>query len=217
MITISEVVEQIVKSSSFLEEGISQEVINFSSLARQIRPQVEEETMKEVTDAAIMMALKRLAPKIRSHSKIKKVFKNRPDMIVRSNLVEYTVKNSESLIQKHRMLLEEMEAQRSFLVLTQGVFETTIISSRDLKPKLDNLFQNEEIRATIDNLSAITIRLPEETVETPAVFYFIHKILVWEGINVIEVASTFSEFTIILREKDVDKAFSVLKRGLKAD
>jgi hypothetical protein len=35
--------------------------------------------------------------------------------------------------------------------------------------------------------------------------------LAWSGINVIEVVSTFTEFTVILKDKEVDLAFSALK------
>lgn len=40
------------------------------------------------------------------------------------------------------------------------------------------------------------------------------KILAWEGINVVEVVSTFSEFTIILEDEEVSRAFSLFKDSL---
>jgi hypothetical protein len=215
MITIPEVVEANVKHSPFLEEGIAQGIINFSALARIIKAQVEEETMKEVTEGAIVMALKRLAPKLKQTNQAKKIFQNPPDMIVRSNLIEYTLANSETLIKKHKRILEEMgEINKYFFVLTQGVFETTVILSKDLKPKIEAIFAGEKLISTIEKLSAITIRLPEESITTTGVHYFIDKALAWENINIVEVASTYSEFTIILKENDVDKAFSILKKAL---
>ncbi|MEO6509272.1 MAG: aspartate kinase [Patescibacteria group bacterium] len=216
MITISEAVESVIKSSAYLEEGISLGIINLSSLARVIKPEIEEKTMKEVTVAAVMMSLKRFSTTFTSKQNNSKIFKTTPDMIVRSNLIEYTVANSGSLFQIHKKILDKMEENKYFLVITQGVFETTIIVSSELKSKIEEYFSKEKVKVCIENLSAITIRLPQETVETPAVYYLIHKLLVWEGINVVEAASTYSEFTLILKDKDVDKAFSVLKRGLSA-
>jgi hypothetical protein len=71
MITVSEAVEQIVKSSPFLEEGLSKKIVNLSSLARVIKSQVEEVTLKEVSQEAIMMALKRLSSRIKSGQNVK--------------------------------------------------------------------------------------------------------------------------------------------------
>jgi aspartokinase len=50
-----------------------------------------------------------------------------------------------------------------------------------------------------------------DTVETPGVYYPILKALAWAGINFIEIISVSSELTIIFRDKDVDRAFSVIK------
>ncbi len=37
------------------------------------------------------------------------------------------------------------------------------------------------------------------------------KVIAWEGINVKEVVSTTNEFSIIVAEEDIDKAFTILK------
>ena len=60
-------------------------------------------------------------------------------------------------------------------------------------------------------LSAITIILPKEAVFVPGVYYSVLKALAWEGINFVEVVSSYTELTIILQNSNVDRAFSVLK------
>jgi hypothetical protein len=45
MIAIPEVVEKVIKTSPFLEESIFQGIVNYSALARIMKPQIEEETM----------------------------------------------------------------------------------------------------------------------------------------------------------------------------
>ena len=94
------------------------------------------------------------------------------------------------------------------------MFETAIILSRDLRLLVEQNFKKEKIISVAEDLSAITIQLPEINVTTPGLYGYILKSLGWEGINVIEVASTYTEFTIILKETDVDRAFSVLKKTL---
>jgi hypothetical protein len=57
MITVPEVVQDIIQKTPFLEEGLQKNIINLSSLARYIKPEVEERTFKEVGESAIVMAL----------------------------------------------------------------------------------------------------------------------------------------------------------------
>jgi hypothetical protein len=214
MITVSEVVESIVRRTPFLEEALSRGILNLSALAREIKPEIEKELMKKVREGAIVMGLKRLSSKIKkTHNKQRSFFKNHPDLMVRSNLVEITILNSETLLNKQKRLLEQIKSvQNYFLTFTQGIYETTIIVSKNLEEKLLKIFEDEKIISKFENLSSITIQLPEGSALIPGIYSFILKALAWEGINLIEVVSTFNEFTIILESKNTDRAFSILKR-----
>jgi aspartokinase len=214
MITIPEVVEDIVSRSPFVEEGISNGLINLSSLARKIKPEIEEKLYKNVHEGAILMALRRLSTKVKSRTPYKKIFKVVPEMIVRSNLIAYTIQNSEALSRRYEKLFSQTDHHRYFFTITQGVFETEIIVSEQKSEKIEKILNDEKISHVAKNLSSITIRLPDENVITPGVYYFILKALAWENINIIDVVSTYSEFTLILDNKEIDKAFSVLKKYL---
>lgn len=215
MFTIAQAVRKILKRSPFLEECISYGIVNYSALARKIKSAVKKDTLKYVQESAILMALKRLEKTNNNKSIINQVFKNSPDMIVRSSLIEYTIANSDLVIEKYKEFLSKINSRRKyFLIITQGVFETTIIVSRDLKNQIEKILKGENIISKIDNLSSITIKLPKEVVTTPGIYHFILKTLAWEGVNIIEVASTLTEFSLILKEDDVDRAFSILQQNL---
>lgn len=55
------------------------------------------------------------------------------------------------------------------------------------------------------------MRLPSSNVKMVGLYYNILKKLAWNKINIVEVISTTNEFTIIVDEKDIGKAFSVIK------
>lgn len=216
MITTSQVVEKIIKESPYLEEGLRKGILNLSALARSLKPRIEEELMKPIQKGAIVMSLKRYSFRSTSQFKTPDIFTTAPDMFVRSNLIEITVQNSDTLIQKHAKLLESVGTDRtSFITMTQGMFETTIILSKSYQDIVLEQLKGESVIATIPYLSSITIRLPVESITTPGVHYYILKSLAWENINIVEVVSTYLEFTIILEDKDVDKAFSTLKNLFK--
>jgi hypothetical protein len=56
---ISTVISELVRQSSFLEDGLYKGYINLTAFAESIRPFVEKETQKKVSVHAIKMALSR--------------------------------------------------------------------------------------------------------------------------------------------------------------
>ena len=215
MIRVSDVVENIVRQSPLLEEGLSRGLINVSALARDILPRVEQRTKKEVTEGAVVMALKRLSSDLAAHSQSSTVFQTAPDMMVRSNLFELTVGNSPFLPEKLPRLAELVATQNNshFLTVTSGVYETTIIASNTLRTEIKRILESEHEVNEINELASITIRLNDVFLEVPGSMAQIMKYIAWEGINVIEVVSTYMELTVILRQKDTDRALTVLKNA----
>lgn len=218
MIAIPEVVRNIIKKSPYLNEALSLQIINLSALARLIKPEVERELMKEVQQGAIIMALNRESHITQTkHHQQQKLFPSPSDLMVRSNLIEVTLANSELLIPKQKRLLEHLSRGRNyFITITQGIFEMTIIASRELKNSILAIFEGEKIITTLENLSSLTVRLPEGNAFIPGIYNYILKALAWEGINIIEVVSTFNEFTLILEDKNIDFAFSIIKRLIES-
>lgn len=213
MITVPEVVQQIIKKTPFLEESLAENLINLSALARKIKPEVEESTMKDVQEGSIIMALKRLQPTLKPSKELQAAFQTTPNIILRSNLYEVTVINSPSLFKKQKELLEYASVDHSyFATITHGIFETTIIASAEAKPKIQQLYKKETVISEIENLSSITIKFASDIIETPGVYYSVLKVLEWEHIPFTEVVSTYSEFTIILQNDYVDRAFTLIKK-----
>ncbi len=217
MITIAEILSTIVTESPFLEEGIAEGLINLSALARKVRPQVEKKLMRPVSDSAIIMALKRMTPKItRSMTLKESTLCQLGDLTVRSDLMEYTFRRSETLIENQLKLLQVVKerADDPFLTITQGVYEITVILNSGLEADVEDIFKGERVISREAVLSAITLRLSPKSVYTPGVHYAILKQLAWHNINVVEVVSTYTEFTIILGKDQVDTSFSVLMKFL---
>lgn len=216
MITIPELVEDLISKKPFLEEGLSRGLINLSALARELQPDIEKKLYREVQIGAVVMALKRLSeknpPQVESN-KLESIVSALGDMTVRSNIVEYTFANSPTLADKQTELMHQSSLlPNSFFTVTDGVFETTFFASANLKSAIEEHMTGEKAKNQADNLSSITIIIPEAATDIPGVYYSILKKLAWNGINFIEVVSSFTELTIFMRSEDIDRAFSVLKR-----
>lgn len=166
------------------------------------------------------MALKRLSPKFDPNLKIKvkKVINRLGDITVRSNITYYTFNNSDTIVDKQAELLRKLKGKKdTFFAFSQGVYETTIILSDSEQNDVDVIFNNESLVQATKGLSSITIKLPSENSDTSGIYYFILKKIAWEGINILDIISTTHEFTIIVNDDSVDRAFSILKNLNKGD
>lgn len=214
MKTIASVVEQYIKTKPYLSTAMTQGIINLTSLARQIQPEIEETLQKPARSGAIVMALKRISDNLEflSTHKIVKVLKGIGDITVRSNLVDFSFKISETLLSAQAQFLNEVNDNPNiFYTSSRGVTESNIIVSSNAAAQLENYFQAERLIEKTEDLSSISIKLPTENVTIPGIYYFIFQRLSWEGVNIYEVISTSNEFTIIVGEDQVNTAFKAIK------
>ena len=213
MRTIQEVVTSIINKTPFIEEALYDKLINVSSLARIIKPEVEKILKKDIKEGAIMMAINRLSPSsvLKIRKNIKNIALSSGDFIMRSDLCDHTFKNTPTLVQKIAKLLKDIgNDSEIFFTVSQGVFETSIVVSKKLDAKINDLFKEEITLWSITNLASITIKLPKSNIEQSGIYYFILKQLAWADIPVQEVISTTHEITIVVKETDIKEAFSIL-------
>ena len=219
MVTISEIIENLVKQKPFIERALAEGLLNLSAFSRQIKPDIEKIVKKPVTEASILMALKRLVPMIEvsMSKKIEKATKGFGDIIVRSHLVDFTYKNSDSLIEKQGNLVKLLTTERdAFYTISRGVFETTIVISNSFAEEVKRLFADEILISSTPSISSVTLRLPKDNIKIPGLYYFVFKQIAWEGISILEVISTTNELSMIVKDKDVDRVFSIIKKSYTA-
>jgi hypothetical protein len=215
MITIPQAVEQVIKVKPFIAEALAEGLINISALARKIKPDIEKIILKEAKDGAIIMALNRFSPRINISiaQELDKVKTMLGDIIVRSDLSDYTFSNSNTLVKCHMRVFESIANNTDiFYTMVRGVHESNLVISSYYANLVDKHFKNEVLQRKTENLSAITLKLHENNSNIPGFYYYILKSVAWEGINITEVISTTNEFTILVNDEDVDRAFSELKR-----
>ena len=214
MVSISHVVEDIVKHRPYLSESLAAGIINVSSLARQLQPDVEKALQKEVNTGAIVMALNRLAPylQVREQVQLNKLLSNMGDIILRSNLCDYTFKNSPTLLDCHIEVLKNLvKNDEIFYTMVQGVFETNLVISDMMESLITDYFKDELCLFKQRGLSSVTLKLPKGNSMQAGFYYTITKELSWEGINLTEVISSTNEFTVVVDNSLIDKTFVVLK------
>ena len=214
MKTISSVVEDYIKTKPYLSTALSQGIINLTSLSRIIKPDIEKILKKNANNGAIVMSLKRISDNMEfvSTHKIIKTLNKIGDITVRSSLLDYNFKISPTFLASQAKFLTEInDNKESFYTSSRGVSECNIIISSNLKSFLEKCFEKEFLVNKYENLSSVSIKLPNENVSVPGIYYFIFQRLSWEGVNIREVISTSNEFSILVDEDYVNIAFKVIK------
>ena len=214
MISVSHAVEEMVRRNPFLGDALGKGMINHSSLARIIKPQIEKTLFKDVQEGSIVVALNRLSKKFKKIEAGQNKLQGLGDLTVRSNLVDYTFLNSPTLGSAQNKLLEKTADKKDvFITISHGINQVTIIAGQTLETDIKEIFKGETSICTLKNLSSLTIKIPIEATKIPGVLYSILKLLAWDGINLIEFISTFTELTLVMESKDIDRAFSILKNA----
>jgi hypothetical protein len=109
-----------------------------------------------------------------------------------------------------KILTKSSESSDYFLTVSQGIFETNIVISKNLQPFVNEIFEKENLIANVLELASLTIKLPKENQEQSGIYYFILKQLAWADISLQEIISTTNEMTIVVKEKDINQTFAIL-------
>jgi hypothetical protein len=218
MRSIGEIVKKLIRDTPFLEEALAEGLVNVSALSRKLQPQVEKELQKKVQTGAIDMAIKRYDPgnSYKLNFGLKQFVSNLGDFIVQSGLMHFTFENSSTLTARWRELIDNVKGEQPYYTISRGIFETTVVVSNSKVKLVEEIFAHEKLIFQKFSLSSITLRLPKKRDETSGFYYYILKTLALEKINIEELISTTNEFTILVSEKDIDRAFSILMRLKKS-
>ena len=210
MRTISSAVEEVLGRSPFLLEALSEGIANNAEIARKIRPEIEKRLYEKVSIAAVAMAVHRLGKDLKRprYGSLKSL----SVITVRAHLVEFTFPNSAALPEMLEHISKLAAHRRdAFFNFSRGIHESLLIIDTELADEAEIVLKKVRGTKRIDGLSAIAMRLPEESLNVPGVYYPVLKVLALEGISFVEVMSVRTEFSIIFYDRDIDRAFSVIK------
>lgn len=212
MVTASHLAKKAVSENSFLMEAMAKELISYGNLAEQLKPEIEKELGKKVKESAIVMALRRYQEELQSFDKNVKKFKFRGELILKTNIIDFSVVKSQSLLNKIKNLYGMVDFQRGdTLNIILGNNEISIITNEKYREKLSDFLKGEKVLNREFGLVALSINFTgEDFFDTPGVIFTAVRKLAWENINIYEIVSTMTELTFILNNKNSMKAYNVL-------
>ena len=213
MPTIAHLTRKTIEKKPFLEEALSEGIVNNAALAEKMIPELEKELKKKVKFSAVNLAIRRMAEDMERKQVIHLKFNKDTDITAKSNIIEIILYPDEKIAEYIKKIYNIMDFKKGdFLTITQGISEVMIITNEKHEEKIINLLPNKIIKKKIKKLSTLTVNIPESAVEGIGLFYLISKALTWENISIIDTVSTYTEITLIVKEDDASRAFDILKK-----
>lgn len=212
MLSVAARVERIVMDSQFLVEGLRRNLINLSELARQLQPQLETDLWKPVGQAAVVMALRRVTKRLPAVDRPAAAPGQKTgELTTRTDLSEYTYRQSDTLAAGHRLLLERMAVMDSaFVMVTRGVNELMVICNRSAQPVVEEVFAGQCLRARQDGLTALTLHFNGGQRCGPGTYQSILSQLAWEQIQLVNLICTYTELTLLMEPGQTAAAYKLL-------
>ena len=213
MPTISHLVKKIIQSRPLLQEALSYNIINYANLADYLKVQIKAEMGEDVKDAAIVMALRRVADKMQKKEKIDLPFKFNTEIIMKTGLADITLVKSPLLLQKLKQvyaLVDHNKGETSNIII--GNYEITVVISEKYLEKVLAICTDETLLNKELGLVSIAMSFSKEFFYTPGIIAKVSRKLHWENINVYENISTMTELIFVVHKKDATRAYQALQK-----
>lgn len=195
---------------------MDKDIISYASLAKQLKPDVEEELGKPVKKHAIEMALRRYKDQLKQKHKTV-TFDYSSDIIMKTKICDIAVVRSPALLVKLRKLYNIVDFERGDLLnIIQGSSEVSIVTNERYKKSLLDILKDEKILITEDNLVSLTMTFSKDFFYTPGIIFNIIRNVAWENINIYEIVSTNTELTFIIHKKDAMKGYKALEKLIQS-
>jgi hypothetical protein len=207
---VSDIVRAIVFSSEPELTVLSRRTLNLSAYAKRIQQEVQRKALKPVQVGTIVVALSRLSAELTDEDPL--LPEVEVDSIsVKTNLAEIAFnKTAENKLRAQRLYTGKEFAQADFLTVTYGAGELSIFAPMSLvKPILKN-FKPDEPKIQLENLAALTVQFGERYIDTPNMYFALLRATAVRKLNIVELISTFTELTFLVRHADLDELFRLM-------
>lgn len=208
---VSDAVKSIVFDSAFLRFGFQYQLLNLTQLAKFIQPLVEARVKKEVTASAIVMSLSRLGKEMDWSDEDETGFFRIHNLVIHTELTILTLFKTPENHKEVNGLYRKIQKKEGIITVTEGLTEITVIFEAKHEEFAQTLLQGPPKRVDKD-VGSLTVKFDDRYLDTPGFLYSVLRQVALQGINIVELSSTATEFILYLAEKDIQLAFDTLYR-----
>jgi hypothetical protein len=206
MVSISRKVEEYIRSHPYIKQGIINDVINFSKLARAIR----EDTGIDNFDATLI-AIRRYQYKLRKTIDKKPILNllRKTSLTIRNKIIAVIVEPE--LPYRYIISLEkEVTNHNEIMHVIRGKSAYTLITSEIILSHIEKKIGTSIIHIS-KNLCEILLKSPKELETVPGVNGYLYSLFGENNINIVETMSCWTDTIIVIEETDLSKTMELLK------
>ena len=112
MVTISHIVTKLINDNIYLQEAIGKGIASYGSVAKKLKPDIEEELKKEVAHYAIVAAIRRYSEKMNYKFQDIKFDANTSEVNLKTNVMDINVLRSNSLFDKLKRIYDIIQFKK---------------------------------------------------------------------------------------------------------
>ncbi|MEI6729568.1 MAG: hypothetical protein WCK98_08075 [bacterium] len=211
MYSVVDATKRIVQSNQFLAEYLASELINTSQYARKIKAEVEALTMKSVELNTIVTSLNRIKKSIQTKLNVDFFIDNVQMKYPISDIV-YTKFDNDYL--KIADLYKEIsKTSNSFLNITQSQGETNIFVNSIFSHSVLEKFKGHKPLYQREDLAGMVIKFSPKYMDVAGSAFSVIRTISLEGVNLIEVLSTYTEMSVFVDFKDSQRVMEIIKEN----
>ncbi len=216
----TDIVKEELENDLFLLEILKEDLVNYSALSRALLPKVQKKNPKANIES-ISIAIKRYIikeKKQRVSKTIQKIIAN-SQLSTKNDIIHMTFKRNEAVLNKIMELSKSIKwDQEEIFFVNQGFGEVTIILDKKNQDLLKNL--NKDMIEKVTDLAIMSIKETyqeglEKSINVPGVYSYFITQLSRRSINILEIISTSSQLTLVLKNKDLMGSYEIIDSNIR--
>ncbi|NOZ88611.1 MAG: ACT domain-containing protein [Crenarchaeota archaeon] len=216
--SLSEIVRRIVDADPCVQDCLARGLVNYSELARRIKPLVEDEAGREATLEAIKAALLRYSQKLREQAP--QTPQRRLLEVLARSALELRTGVTVATVRLHALpklaeVVSELVGRTRLLFLMQSISSVTVTVSSEYFDYIYERLGADSFIEVYRDQAVLVIVSPHDIVEVPGFIAHVTGILANNGINITQIESVYTDTILIMKLDDALKAFQLLREAIE--
>ena len=214
----SEIVRRVVDADPCVQDCLARGLVNYSELARRIKPFVEAEAGRGASLEAIKAALIRYGQRLRE--KAAETPQRRLLELLARSALELRTGVTVATVRLHALprlaeAVTELVGRARLLFLMQSISSVTITVSSEYFGFIKERVGEDSFIEIYPDQAVLVIVSPHDVVEVPGFIAHITGILAKNGININQIESVHTDTILVMKLEDALKAFNLLREAIE--
>ena len=206
--SITHAVKEVINNDLSFQDSLERGYCNISAVARIIRPQVNRLLGRNIRIESIITALKRSRKLYDIPVRPMLTILAKSTISVKTDVAKISTGKSKRGIEKVAKALTQYGD--NFISVSESILSITMVFDDTLLHEVKGIFANYNILEVEDDLAAIIVNSPEQIIKTPGCAIAFYNQLARRHINIEDTVSCYTDTIILVKMRDVGKAFNAL-------